>query len=212
VTAAGDIVHALRTSSDGPALESGGRASAADGRDPRAPWLVFRVGRAEYAIPLGAVGEIVMPGQLHLIPRVPIAVGGMLNTRGEPLAAVDGGLALGGRSAGGQRHVLVLAADGVQIGVIVDAVLRIERELDVQSERMLARERTPAVRSGAPETSAGCDGVASVEWKRRRDDTPVGVVDAAALVRRATDLLSEHRDLLSEHRAGNKEEPCHDAF
>jgi chemotaxis signal transduction protein len=169
-------------------------------------WLVFRIGQAECALPLDAVSEIVMPGPLHLIPRVPLRLGGMLNTRGEPLVAVDGGLAIGSTAGAGQRHVLVLDAGGAQIGVMVDAVLRIERDLDVHADRAAERDRGSPPRLGPPRGAvAGRDAVTCVEWKRRRDDTPLGVVDAAALVRRATDLLCEHR-------AGNKEESCHDAF
>ena len=172
---------------------------------PRGEWLVFRVSEEQYAIPLGAVAEIMMPGPLHLIPRVPIEVGGMLNARGEPLAAVDGGLALGTERGTGRRHLLVLTADDTQIGILVEAVLRIDRDLDLAppSRAVAARgDRDGTSRGGAarPPRDLGC-----VEWKRRRDDTQVGVVDAAALVRCATDLLCEHR-------VGNKEEPCHDAF
>ena len=78
------------------------------------PWLRFEVSEQAYAIPLASVVEVTGAARPHLIPRIPLEIGGVLNVRGEPLPAVDGGTLLTG---------------GLRIGVLVGQVRRIEREL-----------------------------------------------------------------------------------
>jgi len=93
------------------------------------PWLRFEVAEQGYAVPLGAVVEVMAAPSPHLIPRVALDVGGMVNVRGEPVPAVDGGALLTGRPARRHRHMLVLERGSLRLGVLVGGVHRIEGEL-----------------------------------------------------------------------------------
>ena len=77
----------------------------------------------------------------HLIPRVALELGGVVNVRGEPLPAVDGGALLTGRSALRHRHMLVLERGSLRLGVLVGAVQRIESALALARGRRAAARR-----------------------------------------------------------------------
>ncbi|MFI5317653.1 MAG: chemotaxis protein CheW [Myxococcota bacterium] len=137
-------------------------------------WLRFEVAEQGYALPLGAVVEVTAAPRPHLIPRVSLEVGGVVNVRGEPLPAVDGGALLTGRPAQGHRHMLVLERGSLRIGVLAGAVQRIER-----APALL--ERSDAPRGGE-----------LVEWVTE-GDTALGLVDPDGLIERGILLLTELR-------------------
>lgn len=151
------------------------------------PWLRFEISGQAYAIPLAAVAEVTGAQRLHLIPRIPLEIGGVLNVRGEPLPAVDGGALLTGSRAERHRYVLVLERAGLRIGVLVGQVRRIERELAVALDE-------PGEPSGA-----------LVEWVNQ-DDSALGLVDPEGLIERATLLLTDQRKQLGG------QEPWHTGF
>ena len=138
------------------------------------PWLCFEVSGRSYAIPLDSVVEVTGAQRPHLIPRIPLEIGGVLNVRGEPLAAVDGGALLDGAKAESHRHVLVLERGELRIGVLVGQVRRIERELPPRTEQPGEAER------------------ALVQWVNQ-DDSALGLVDPEGLIERATMLLTDQR-------------------
>jgi chemotaxis signal transduction protein len=138
------------------------------------PWLCFEVSGQDYAIPLASVVEVTGAQRPHLIPRIPLEIGGVLNVRGEPLPAVDGGAVLTGSNARRHRHVLVLERRALRIGVLVGQVRRIERALPTQAEE-----------------SSGT-GVALVQWVDQ-DGSALGLVDPEGLIERATMLLTDQR-------------------
>jgi chemotaxis signal transduction protein len=138
------------------------------------PWLCFEVSEREYAIPLASVVEVTRAQRPHLIPRIPLEIGGVLNVRGEPLVAVDGGALLTGSKAESHRHVLVLERGALRIGVLVGQVRRIERELRARTEESGEAER------------------ALVQWVNQ-DDSALGLVDPEGLIERATMLLTDQR-------------------
>jgi chemotaxis signal transduction protein len=140
------------------------------------PWLCFEVSGQDYAIPLASVVEVTGAQRLHLIPRIPLEIGGVLNVRGEPLPAVDGGALLTGSKATRHRHVLVLERGSLRIGVLVGQVRRIERELPPQTG-----ESKPSGTS-----------VALVQWVEQ-DGAALGLVDPEGLIERATMLLTDQR-------------------
>jgi chemotaxis signal transduction protein len=154
-------------------------------------WLLFRAGSRDYALPLDALVEIVAGRPPQLIPLVPVEVGGILNCRGEPIPVVDGGLVLEGLRSGSTRHALVFERDDLRVGLLVDHVLRIDRELD------------PSRLSGveAPQGSHG----ACEAWKLTSQGRELGIVNTESLLSRATDLLVGHG-------VQTKEDPCHNAF
>ena len=139
------------------------------------PWLCFEVSGQAYAIPLASVVEVTGAQRPHLIPRISLEIGGVLNVRGEPLPAVDGGTLLSGSKASSHRHVLVLERGSLRIGVLVGRVRRIERELPAP----LPDEQDEADR-------------ALVQWVNQ-DDAALGLVDPEGLIERATMLLTDQR-------------------
>src|SRR5215470_16792268 len=102
-------------------------------------WLRFEVAEQGYALPLGAVVEVMAAPRPHLIPRISRELGGVVNMRGEPLPAVDGGALLTGRSARSHRHMLVLERGSLRLGVLVGAVQRIEGTLALLEREEPAR-------------------------------------------------------------------------
>jgi chemotaxis signal transduction protein len=141
------------------------------------PWLRFEVSGQAYAIPLASVVEVTGAQRPHLIPRIPLEIAGVLNVRGEPLPAVDGGALLTGSPAARHRHVLVLERGELRIGVLVGQVRRIEREIPVS-----------LAEPGETEN-------ALVEWVNQ-DDSALGLVDPDGLIERATLLLTVERKQL----------------
>jgi len=135
------------------------------------PWLCFEVSGQAYAIPLASVVEVTGAQRPHLIPRISLEIGGVLNVRGEPLPAVDGGTVLTGSKAQRHRHVLVLERGSLRIGMLVGQVRRIERELPARAE-----ERDGAL----------------VQWVSQ-DGSALGLVDPEGLIERATMLLTDQR-------------------
>lgn len=138
------------------------------------PWLRFEVSQQAYAIPLASVVEVTGAARPHLIPRIPLEIGGVLNVRGEPLPAVDGGTVLTGSKSTRHRHVLVLERGELRIGVLVGQVRRIERELAAE-----------------PPTGDAAD-LELVRWVIQ-DETALGLVDPEGLIERATMLLTDQR-------------------
>ena len=147
------------------------------------PWLRFEVAEQGYALPLGAVVEVGAAPRPHLIPRVSLEVGGMVNVRGEPLAAVDGGALLTGIPALRHRHMLVLERGSLRLGVLVGAVQRIEGTL-----ALLENAEIP--KSGE-----------LVEWVIE-DGRQLGLVDPEGLIERGVLLLT---DLRSGRGTGGQE-------
>jgi len=154
-------------------------------------WLVFSVAHRTYMIDLDSVAEVVAARKLHLVPLIPLEVGGVLNVRGEPIPVVDGGAVLQKRPCGAHRHVLVFESDERRLGLLVDYVLRIDR--DFRPTRIDTLE--------APED----DGVCTFAWKRSSDGGALGIVDSSAVLARATELLAGQS-------LESREEPCQNAF
>jgi hypothetical protein len=93
---------------------------------PVGPQLVFRVAGRSFGVPVAAVSEVTLGGVPRLVPLVPLAVGGILNVRGEPLLAVDAGALLLDRPAGARRHAIVFGDDSIRVGMLVDLAARME--------------------------------------------------------------------------------------
>ncbi len=151
------------------------------------PWLRFEVAGQAYALPLDTLVEVTHAPKPHLIPRIPLEVGGVVNVRGEPLPAVDAGAVLTGSPARRHRYVLVMERGNVRLGLLVGDVRRIEREL-----------------VAALEVAGGGDS-ALVEWVNQ-DDAALGLVDPEGLFERATLLLTDPRS-----KQGGQE-PWHTGF
>jgi len=160
------------------------------------PWVCFRVAGGDYAIRLGAVVEVIAGRSPELIPLLPLAVGGILNARGEPLAVVDGGTLLGKQPSRSHHHVLVLERGNRRAGILVDLVLRIDRDL----ERRLADVGRHALDAAPEEPESDW-----IERRQTREGAAIGLVDSEALFKRAMDLLAG----AGSHR---RDERCQSAF
>lgn len=89
-------------------------------------WLLVSASGRRFALPVGAVREVIPARSCTRIPGAPVAVCGLLNLRGRIVTVVDLAtrLALPAGRATGRRVVVLRYADRV-VGLEVDEVLRI---------------------------------------------------------------------------------------
>lgn len=92
-------------------------------------FIVFRLGKGEYGLPIGAVDEIVrVPELLTEVPQAPAHMAGIINHRGAVLPVIDQRRRFGMAAAGtAQRHIVVLSLRGLRIGFLVDGVTGVQR-------------------------------------------------------------------------------------
>ncbi len=164
-------------------------------RDASRPWLRFRSGSRDYALPLEIVAEVTVTHPPRLIPFVPRSAGGVVNVKGEPLPSADGGAVLRGKPTGSSHHCLVLERGPLRVGMLVDAVQRVEFDLDRRAHA------NKSVEDGAPRAPD------FVHWSSR-EDRLIGLLDPDGLLGRVADLLTP-RPVAAQQRG---DEPCPDAF
>jgi chemotaxis signal transduction protein len=90
--------------------------------------LCFSVGGSAYLAPLVSLAEVLMPAALRPVPAAPPFVLGLLHLRGRTLTVIDLRERLGLAPREGFAHanrILRVGAGGQDLGVVVDAVLRI---------------------------------------------------------------------------------------
>jgi chemotaxis signal transduction protein len=87
--------------------------------------VVVRFGRARYAVPMAAVAEVVLVPALTRVPAGPPWLAGVANWRGRVLPVVDPRQLLGAERTPmpSSARVLVLSVDGVEAGLLVEAVV-----------------------------------------------------------------------------------------
>lgn len=92
--------------------------------------VVFRLAGERFALPLGAVREVVVPQPpFARVPRVSEAVRGVMNLRGRVLPVVDLAPLVGLPAqplAGGQGQVLVLEREKRSLGFLIGQVIGVE--------------------------------------------------------------------------------------
>jgi purine-binding chemotaxis protein CheW len=92
--------------------------------------VLFRVARERYALPLGAVREVVLPQPpFARVPRCGGAVRGVMNLRGRVVAVVDLAELMGLSPqplAAGSGQVVLLERDKRSHGLLVGGVLGVE--------------------------------------------------------------------------------------
>ncbi len=89
--------------------------------------LLFRIEREQYALPLYAVREVVVPAALSRVPRSPDAVLGIMNLRGRIVTVVDARVlfALGAPAAAEpapQGKLVILDRGRRDLGLLVGEV------------------------------------------------------------------------------------------
>ncbi len=90
-------------------------------------WVGFVVGDVHYAVPIGAVKEIVNPAGLTPVPHVPDAVVGVVNHRGEVVPIVDlrRRFGLSPLQDGAKGKWIMLYVGGRWVGLVVDRVTEV---------------------------------------------------------------------------------------
>lgn len=93
---------------------------------PKAPveCVVFSVGGTRQALPIAAVREILVPGQLTPAPGAACGVLGLTQVRGRALPVIDlaARLGLGAAEPDPQRRLVVIATDAGIAALLVESV------------------------------------------------------------------------------------------
>ena len=86
--------------------------------------VIFRLDKDRYALPLGAIREVVLPpSHVSRVPRAPEAVRGVMNLRGRVITVVDLRALLGLPDAGAACQKVVLLDRGRRdLGLLVTDV------------------------------------------------------------------------------------------
>ena len=108
---------------------------------PDTSWIRFKSGVYEYALPLDCVAEVTVAREARLIPFVSLDTAGVINVRGEPMPAVNGGVALCGSPTTDHSYLLVMEYGAGRVGLLVGAVARIERGLHLRAQDPLVARR-----------------------------------------------------------------------
>jgi purine-binding chemotaxis protein CheW len=110
--------------------------------------VIFRVEKERYALPLGAVREVVVvPDTYSRVPRAPPAVRGVINLRGRVVTVVELGALLGLKDASAPCQKIVLLDQGRRdLGLLVTDVDGIE---PVERVTAAPGEPAPAIRGVA---------------------------------------------------------------
>jgi purine-binding chemotaxis protein CheW len=138
---------------------------AAFSEDARVKLAVFRVGTAVYALDIAHVREIVRWQTITPLPVAPQLIEGVIDLRGAVVPVVDLARALGSGAvaASATARIAIVEADGLVMGLAVDAAL------EVMSADVAVLEDPPALA-----TQAGYDAVRAVV--RRPDSAPALVL------------------------------------
>lgn len=103
--------------------------------------VVFSLGREEFAVEVTQVREIMRMEEITRMPKSPSFVEGIINLRGQIIAVIDLAKRLNLQSGEqtGETRIIVVEADQIKVGMIVDSVSEVLR---VSSE---AIEVTPTL-------------------------------------------------------------------
>jgi purine-binding chemotaxis protein CheW len=91
-------------------------------------FIIFRLGKQDYGIPIAAVAEIARPPEhITRLPKAPVFVDGVMNLRGSvvPIINLRRRFDLGATEDAASRRILILAVGGVSAGFLVDSVSEI---------------------------------------------------------------------------------------
>lgn len=114
--------------------------------------VVFSLGREEFAVEVTQVREIMRMEEITRMPKSPPFVEGIINLRGQIIAVVDLPKRLNLEAAGtsADTRIIVVEAEEVKVGMIVDSVsevLRVNSE-EVEASPTLAADVSAAYLQG----------------------------------------------------------------
>ena len=86
-------------------------------------WVVFRLEREMFALPIDTVQEVMMAHAATPVPLAPASVAGLINLRGQIMPAIElrDGLGFPPRASGSDSAMIVIAC-GELVAAIVDEV------------------------------------------------------------------------------------------
>ena len=91
-------------------------------------FIIFRLGKQDYGIPIGAVAEIARPPEgITRLPKAPDFIDGVMNLRGSvvPIINLRRRFDLSATKYAASQRILILAVGGVTAGFLVDGVSEI---------------------------------------------------------------------------------------
>lgn len=91
--------------------------------------VVFSLGREEFAVEVTQVREIMRMEEITRMPKSPHFVEGIINLRGQIIAVVELAkrLNLEAGERGGDTRIIVVEAEDIKVGMIVDSVSEVLR-------------------------------------------------------------------------------------
>ena len=104
----------------------GDRQAASDEQQ----FIVFRLDREEYAVPINAVDEVTRrPDALTRVPKAPEFIEGVMNLRGTVIPVVDQRrrFDLPAAESSERQRVIVITFDGLRAGFLVDSASELLR-------------------------------------------------------------------------------------
>jgi purine-binding chemotaxis protein CheW len=91
--------------------------------------VVFSLGREEFAVEVTQVREIMRMEEITRMPKTPSFVEGIINLRGQIIAVVDLAkrLNIEAGEMSGDTRIIVVEAEDIKVGMIVDSVSEVLR-------------------------------------------------------------------------------------
>jgi purine-binding chemotaxis protein CheW len=130
-------------------------------------FLIARIAGRGVAVPSAQVVSVVEIGQVVAVPRAPHAVRGLAALRSRVVTVIDTAAALGERHAGEGARAIIMAADGHEYALLVDAL-----------EDVVSCEAQPLSSGLALDRGWAAAGIGMVE----HGGEPLLILDLAALV------------------------------
>ena len=114
-------------------MESSTQPAQGDGRQMTdQQWVVFRLAKHEYALRLESVSEVLRMVAITPLPEAPPWLAGVINLRGRVITVTDLRVRLGlpAPDPGLNTPIIVVEADGRQLGLIADSVVEVLTHAD----------------------------------------------------------------------------------
>lgn len=91
--------------------------------------VVFSLGREEFGVEVTQVREIMRMEEITRMPKTPSFVEGIINLRGQIIAVIELGKRLNLEAAerSGETRIIVVEAEEIKVGMIVDSVSEVLR-------------------------------------------------------------------------------------
>ena len=100
-------------------------------------FIEFSLGEEDYGLPLLTVREVISPPETTIIPNSPSYYVGIMNLRGQVITILDLRKKLGIKPKNNNKEeaVIIVSADGVQVGLVVDSINKV---LEIESTNQIA--------------------------------------------------------------------------